>query len=93
MRLRQEHGWAKLSVVNDGAPIPKERREHLFERFYRVDEARSDNGHYGLGLAIAKAVTDAHRGKIAVECDDGKVTFTVRLPLKKQEKSTGQAGG
>ncbi len=93
VRLRQEHGWAKLSVVNDGAPIPKERREHLFERFYRVDEARSDNGHYGLGLAIAKAVTDAHRGKIAVECDDGKVTFTVRLPLKKQEKSTGQAGG
>lgn len=93
VHLRQEHGWAKLSVVNDGAPIPKERREHLFERFYRVDEARSDNGHYGLGLAIAKAVTDAHKGKIAVECADAKVTFTVRLPLKKQEKSTGQAGG
>lgn len=93
VHLRQEHGWAKLAVVNDGAPIPKERREHLFERFYRVDEARSDDGHYGLGLAIAKAVTDAHKGKIVVECDDGKVTFTVRLPLKKQEKSTGQAGG
>lgn len=83
LRLFLEHNWVKLSVINEGAPIPKEQKDHLFERFYRVDEARSDSGHFGLGLAIAKAVVDAHRGRITVECADGKVEFMVWLPLQK----------
>lgn len=81
--LHAEHGAAKLCVVNDGEPIPKHEHAHLFERFYRADEARSDSGHFGLGLAIAKAVTDAHKGKIGVNCHDGKVEFSAALPLHK----------
>lgn len=81
--LHAEHGAAQLYVVNDGEPIPKQEHAHLFERFYRADEARSDSGHFGLGLAIAKAVTDAHKGKIDVNCHDGKVEFSVDLPLYK----------
>lgn len=80
VRLKAEHGTVKLSVINDGREIPKERRAHLFERFYRADEARSDDGHFGLGLAIAKAIVDAHKGKISVECAEGKVMFQVSLP-------------
>ena len=80
---RQGH-HAVLSVVNDGDEIPREKMEHLFDRFYRVDEARnSDEQHYGLGLAIAKAVAEKHGGSIHVSCREGKVLFTVSLPEKK----------
>jgi signal transduction histidine kinase len=56
----------------------------LFERFYRVDEVRnSEDGHYGLGLAIAKAITERHGGGIEVKCEDGRVSFKVTIPLGK----------
>ena len=75
---------AVLSAVNDGDEIPAEKLEHLFDRFYRVDEARSNEGHhYGLGLSIAKAVAEKHGGNIAVSCRDGKIRFTVSIPEKK----------
>ena len=80
VRLFKEHRSIRLSVSNVGAEIGKEEREHLFERFYRADEARSGEGrHYGLGLAIAKAVAEAHKGKIEVDCSAGVTTFTVSL--------------
>ena len=71
---------AVFSVINDGEPIPQEQMTQLFERFYRADEARNGEGkHYGLGLAIAKAIVEAHNGKIEVSCYDGKVCLTARL--------------
>nr|MCR5138062.1 HAMP domain-containing histidine kinase [Oscillospiraceae bacterium] len=74
---------AVLSAVNDGDEIPAEKREHLFDRFYRVDEARNSEGHhYGLGLSIAKAVAERHGGTIRVNCQDGKIRFTVSIPNK-----------
>ena len=82
LSLSRERAYACLSVVNAGAEIPKEQREKLFERFYRVDAARSSgDGHYGLGLAIAKAITDAHKGKIEVNCYDGLVEFKLKLSI------------
>lgn len=84
LRLKKEHNWAKLSVINDGDAIPAEQQKHLFDRFYRADFARNgEDRHYGLGLAIAKAIVTAHKGKISVVCYDGKVEFSVLLPLKK----------
>lgn len=80
---RQGHA-AVLTVINDGDAIPPEKQAHLFDRFYRVDEARSSEGqHYGLGLSIAKAIVEKHGGSIGVSCPDGKVQFTVSLPIKK----------
>ena len=77
-------GVAVLSVTNSGSEIPQEKQDLLFERFYRMDEARTGEGdHYGLGLAIAKAITQAHGGTIGIACKDGKVTFTAVLPIKK----------
>ncbi len=74
---------AALSAVNDGDEIPPEKLEHLFDRFYRVDEARSSDGHhYGLGLSIAKAVVEKHGGNIAVSSQDGKIRFTASLPIR-----------
>ena len=81
--LRRQGHHAVLSVVNDGDEIPPDKLEHLFDRFYRVNEARTDDGHYGLGSSIAKAVAEKHGGSIGVSCHDGKVCFTVSLPIKK----------
>ena len=81
--LTHTRSAALLSVQNPGSPIPQEQQERLFERFYRVDEARSgEEKHYGLGLSIAKAIVQAHSGKIEVFCRDGLVEFRVTLPKK-----------
>lgn len=81
--LKAEHGSANLSVINTGAEIPAEKRELLFERFYRVDCVRNgDDGHYGLGLSIAKAITAAHGGKISVRCEHGRIEFQVQIPIR-----------
>ena len=79
LTLTKEHGFAKLSVINKGDEIPEEQRANIFERFYRVDTARNDDKHYGLGLAIAKAITTTHKGNIAVHCFDGFVEFRVQI--------------
>ena len=82
LSLTRDHSHAKLSVVNSGEEIPQEQRQRIFERFYRVDSARnSEDNHYGLGLAIAKAITDAHKGHIEVHCYNGFVEFRVQIPL------------
>ena len=71
-----------MSVENEGRSIPSDKLFHLFDRFYRVDEARnSEDNHYGLGLSIAKAMEERHKGSIGVSCQDGKVRFTVNLAL------------
>lgn len=81
LTLTKEHGIAKLSVINKGDEIPVEQREQIFERFYRVDTARnSEDKHYGLGLAIAKAIATSHKGHIEVQCVNGLVEFIVQLP-------------
>ena len=84
IRLSSDRHQAVLEVTNSGKEIPADVRDKLFERFYRADEARTENGsdHYGLGLAIAKAIVQAHSGTIGIDCGDGKVTLRVSLPLR-----------
>lgn len=74
---------ALLTVHNTGEPIPAEVQPRLFERFYRADAARTrEQGGYGLGLAIAAAIVERHRGKLTVHSAPGEGTaFTVALPL------------
>jgi len=81
LTVTKERGSAKLSVINKGEEIPTEQREQIFERFYRADAARNgDDRHYGLGLAIAKAIAASHKGHISVQCFDGFVEFRVQIP-------------
>ncbi|MBR2130986.1 MAG: HAMP domain-containing histidine kinase [Oscillospiraceae bacterium] len=78
--LTHNRSTAVLSVINAGAPIPQTQQAQLFERFYRADEARNSmDNHYGLGLAIAKAIVEAHHGKIDVHCHNGFVEFRVAI--------------
>lgn len=81
--LAKERSYAVLSVTNKGKAIPEESRKAIFERFYRLDNARNGNdNHYGLGLAIAKSIVHSHKGKIEINCRDSLVTFTVTLPIQ-----------
>ncbi len=81
VELNKEKGTTVLQVSNEGEEIPKEEREKIFERFYRVDKSRNrKEKRYGLGLAIAKSiVVEGYNGKIGVDCKDGVTTFKVIL--------------
>ncbi len=84
--LTKQHGIVEMSVLNNGEEIPTDQREQIFERFYRVDPARNgEDKHYGLGLAIAKAIVDTHHGHIEVLCYNGLVEFRVSLPIAKEK--------
>ena len=81
LQLRQEGRHLVLEVYNTGPGIAPEDLPHIFERFYRCDKARTGNGSYGLGLAIARAAVEAAGGKISVESEYGHWSrFRVTLP-------------
>ncbi|GAA3205922.1 sensor histidine kinase [Nonomuraea helvata] len=78
---KEGNATAVLAVENDGMEIAEGDRQRIFERFTRLDAARSrDAGGTGLGLAIARDVAMAHRGQITVEDCKGGARFVVRLP-------------
>lgn len=82
--LRREQGrYAVLSVSNPSAPITSEQAGKLFDRFFRLDAARTKQSGYGLGLSIARSVTENAKGRIWVTHHDGVTTFFIRLPLEK----------
>ena len=82
----------EVSIHNDGAPIPQNAQERIFERFYRVDSARSrDQGGTGLGLAIVKHIVQFHGGEVRVESAPDKGTtffFTLRSEAPTPEPAT-----
>lgn len=86
--VRQSGGEAQLTVKDTGIGIPEDAIPHLFERFYRVDKARSrGTGGTGLGLAIVERIITLHGGFISVESELNRGSaFTVHLPLAAQEE-------
>jgi two-component system phosphate regulon sensor histidine kinase PhoR len=87
-----KEGAVRVSVRDDGPGIPAEARERIFERFYRVDKARSrEQGGTGLGLSIVKHIVQCHQGRVWVESELGKgAAFHFILPQK--EPARAQAG-
>jgi signal transduction histidine kinase len=81
--LNADHKYFFIKVSDSGIGIPEEAQDYIFERFYRVDKARSrESGGTGLGLAITKNVIQMHRGAIKVYSKEGEgTTFNVRIPL------------
>lgn len=70
-----------LTVSDPGDPISAQDLKKIFQRFYRIDEARAMNHSYGLGLSIAENIVKAHKGRIWAESADGINSFHVELPL------------
>jgi heavy metal sensor kinase len=83
VRTHAEQDRGVLTMTDTGQGIPAEDLPHIFERFYRADKSRSGaQGRTGLGLAICKAIVDAHGGHIEVTSEPGAgATFIVRLPI------------
>ncbi len=81
--LGESNGYAVLTVADDGPGIPADDAEWIFERFSRLDEARStDTGGAGLGLPIARDIAERHGGSLSlIPSDDGGATFRLALPL------------
>ena len=74
-------GRAKVVVADTGVGIPPKHLPHVFERFYRVDPARSEEGGTGLGLSICRSIAEAHRGRLEIESSAGRgTTVTLLLP-------------
>jgi heavy metal sensor kinase len=80
---RKQARFVKIIVSDTGIGIAKEDRERIFDRFFRVDKARSrEQGGSGLGLSICKWIVEAHQGEIKVESEVGKgSSFIIKLPL------------
>lgn len=79
VRAEKHRSGVRLTVENTAEGVTDEQLRHMFDRFYRGDKSRSTPGH-GLGLSIAKAVTEAHKGTITAQTGDGKsVRMTVTL--------------
>ena len=83
VRVRVEGRFAELMVADQGIGIPAADHGRIFERFYRVDKARSrDTGGTGLGLAIVRHVATNHGGEVLVSSQEGEgSTFVLRIPL------------
>lgn len=82
--LNADHKFFHIKVADSGVGIPDDCKEHVFDRFYRVDKARSrDTGGTGLGLSITRNVIRMHKGSIKLYSESGEgTTFTIKIPIK-----------
>ena len=91
IKYTPENGHIALRLAQSGIGIPEEDQKHIFERFYRVDKARSRaTGGTGLGLSIVRQLAAMHGGTVSVSSQPGQgATFTVTLPMdaKRGEKA------
>jgi two-component system, OmpR family, sensor histidine kinase SenX3 len=95
VRARRVDGWIEISVSDQGIGIPQRDLDRVFERFYRVDRARSrSTGGTGLGLAIVRHVAGNHGGDVSVTSVEGEgSTFVLRLPISIEAASASQPDG
>ncbi|MCR5202889.1 MAG: HAMP domain-containing histidine kinase [Lachnospiraceae bacterium] len=78
--LKKIEGKIKLSIKNQGDPIPENEQKNIFNRFYQVDSARHrEKGRYGLGLTIASEIAKRHKTEIKVKCKDGWTEFFLEI--------------
>ena len=94
IEARRQGDWAEITIRNEGLEIPEGELANIFQKFYRLDAARSTRtGGAGLGLAIAREIVELHGGSIRAESDGALTTFTVSLPLYETEHKEARRHG
>jgi signal transduction histidine kinase len=79
----------QLRVQDNGSGISLQDLANIFDRFYRGDKSRQQDGESGLGLAISKSIVEVHHGSISVESQPGKgAVFTIRLPAVTSQEAS-----
>lgn len=78
---KTEKGYCVFSVANEGKPISDEEKENIWDLFYKKDKARQRNKSHGIGLAIVRQIAVLHKGKVNLECIDGKNIFSFSVPI------------
>ena len=87
IQAAEREGWAEIAIRNQGLEIPEQELTNIFQKFYRLDQARSTRtGGAGLGLAIAREIVERHGGAIRAESDGRRTSFVIRLPLAEEEE-------
>lgn len=85
IQATEREGWAEIAIRNQGLEIPEQELTNIFQKFYRLDQARSTRtGGAGLGLAIAREIVERHGGTIRAESDGKRTSFVIRLPLAEE---------
>ncbi len=79
VQINRRSDMISTTISNFGDPIPEKSIDKIFNKFYQADESHSAEGS-GIGLAVSKRIVDLHKGKISVQCKNGKTGFTVTLP-------------
>ncbi len=95
IRVRREGPWVEFMVADQGVGIPARDLDRIFERFYRVDKARSrGTGGSGLGLSIVRHVATNHSGEVLVSSREGEgSTFVLRIPSHRSVDGASSVGG
>ena len=83
LQLSRTDRFARLQVENGGEPIPPQQLRRLFERFYRADASRGEQGGFGLGLPIAATIAAEHKGALRAESDEKSTRFIFTIPLRR----------
>ena len=92
VEMAVEDSTVVTRVINYGKVVPAEELQHIFQKFYRVDQSRSqDTGGTGLGLPIVEQIAHLHDGEVSVKSDLNGTVFTVRIPLRQEEIKEGQS--
>lgn len=86
LSLQRQGNTCIFSVSGRGMELSSDDLQNIFKRFYRMDQARTMNHSYGLGLSIAKSIVQEHNGKIWAESENGLNTFFVQLPLQRESR-------
>ncbi len=91
LTAREVEGALMVTISNEGLEIPESELSNIFEKFYRLDAARSTHtGGAGLGLAIAKEIVELHSGAIRAECTGNRTSFVITLPLEQGRAPEGK---
>jgi two-component system, OmpR family, heavy metal sensor histidine kinase CusS len=89
--ISRQDGQVRIAVANPGQAIDPSRLDHLFDRFYRAEESRTNSReNHGLGLAIVKAIAEMHRGKVSVESANGVNMFAFSVDAPRVDVQAAQ---